>query len=528
LVLPRGVEQWTAAEATTSGDTIIVRLREVPMAEAAVPESILHYVVRTLETVILDDASAHNPFSADPYLRQQHHARSILCLPLINQAKLSGVLYLENNLTSHVFTPTRIGVLKLLVSQAAISLENTCLYRDLEEREAKIRRLVDANIMGICTWNLQGEIIEANETFLQILQYSREELLSGGLRWADLTPAEWRDRDEQAHAELKATGAIQPFEKEYFRKDGSRVPVLVGCAIFERSGNEGVAFVLDLSKQKQAEDERKRAEEALQKAQTELAHVTRVTTLGELTASIAHEINQPLAAVVNNASACLRWLAAQNLEEARQSASLVIADGHRAGEIIDRIRALAKKSPPHKDWLDLNETIGEVIAIAGSEVRRNRISLQTQLANDLPLILGDRVQLQQVILNLLINAIEAMAGAGEGPRKLWVTSEKVTEISAHGPRALRTSESKEDVLADKVLAEARFTHILTTVRDSGPGLDPKGLDHLFNAFYTTKPQGMGMGLAISRSIVEAHGGQLWAKTISPRGAIFQFTVPISL
>src|SRR5262249_31125010 len=198
LVLPRG-EQWTAVEATTSGDTVIVRLREVPMAEASVPESILHYVVRTLETVILDDASAHNPFSADPYLRQQHHARSILCLPLINQAKLSGVLYLENNLTSHVFTPTRIAVLKLLVSQAAISLENTCLYRDLEEREAKIRSLVDANIMGICTWDLQGEIIEANETFLHILQYSRQDLLSGGLRWADLTPSEWRDRDEQAH-----------------------------------------------------------------------------------------------------------------------------------------------------------------------------------------------------------------------------------------------------------------------------------------------------------------------------------------
>ena len=193
LILPRGVEQWIEAEATTSGDTIIVRLREASVAEAGVPESIVHYVVRTQESVILDDASAENPFSTDSYIRR-HHARSILCLPLINQAKLVGVLYLENNLTPYVFTPTRIAVLKLLASQAAISLENTRLYRDLEEREAKIRRLVDANIIGICIWNLEGEIIEANEAFLHMAEYSREDLVSGRVRWTDLTPAEWRER----------------------------------------------------------------------------------------------------------------------------------------------------------------------------------------------------------------------------------------------------------------------------------------------------------------------------------------------
>jgi predicted ATPase/signal transduction histidine kinase len=400
LILPRGVEQRIEAEATTSGETVIVRLGEKSVAESMVPESIIHYVARTRESVIVDDASAQNPFSADTYIRQQR-ARSVLCLPLINQAKLIGLLYLENNLTPNVFTPTRIAVLKLLAAQAAISLENTRLYRDLEEREAK-----------------------------------------------------------------------------------------------------------------------------LQKAQAELAHVTRVTTLGELIASIAHEINQPLAAVVNNASACLRWLAAQNLEEARQSASLVIADGHRAGEIISRIRALAKKAPPQKDWLDLNETIGEVIAIARGEMGRNRISVQTQLAKNLPLIPGDRIQLQQVILNLLINAIEAMSGAGEGPRELWVSSEKVTEMPARGPRSLQTGESEEDSIEDKALTEAQGTHVLIAVRDSGPGLDPQRLNLLFAAFYTTKPQGLGMGLAISRSIIEAHGGRLWAKANAPRGAVFQFTLPI--
>jgi PAS domain S-box-containing protein len=239
-------------------------------------------------------------------------------------------------------------VLKLLASQAAISLENTRLYRGLEEREAKIRRLVDANIIGIFMWNLEGEIIEANEAFLHMLRFSREDFISGRVRWTDLWPAEWRDRYERAVAEIKATRALQPFRKECLRKDGSRIPVMIGGAMFEESGSEGVAFVLDLSEQK-------RAEEALQEAQAELAHVTRVAALGELTASIAHEINEPLAAVVNNASACVRWLTAHNLEEARQSASLVIAAGHRAGEIISRIRALAKKAPPQKDWLDINE-----------------------------------------------------------------------------------------------------------------------------------------------------------------------------
>jgi PAS domain S-box-containing protein len=241
--------------------------------------------------------------------------------------------------------------------------------------------------------------------------------------------------------------------------------------------------------------ERKRTEDALRRAQADLTHVTRVATLGELTASIAHEINQPLAAVVNNASACLRWLAAHNLEEARRSAALIIADGHRAGEIINGIRALVNKAPPQKDWVNINETISEVIAMTRSEVQGNRIALKTQLSGELPVVLGDRIQLQQVILNLIINAIEAMSGAGD-------------------PRELEVGTGKDEAQGVRV-----------AVRDSGPGLDPDGLDHLFTAFYTTKPQGMGMGLAISRSIIEAHGGRLWASANPQRGATFQFTLP---
>jgi C4-dicarboxylate-specific signal transduction histidine kinase len=192
----------------------------------------------------------------------------------------------------------------------------------------------------------------------------------------------------------------------------------------------------------------------------------------------------------------LRWLTAQRLEEARQSAALVVADGHRAGDIIARIRALAKKAPPRKDWLDVNETIHEVIALAHSEVQRKGVALETQLSDDIPLILADRIQLQQVILNLMMNAIESMSGAGEGPRKLLVRS--------------GTDESQA---------------IVVSVQDSGPGFDRKSLDHLFDAFYTTKPHGLGMGLAISRSLVEAHRGRLWATANDTGGATFQFTLP---
>jgi PAS domain S-box-containing protein len=348
LILPQGAELRVEAEATTSGDTVTMHLRGASTVGAALADSIVHYVVRTHEIVILDDASAPNPFSGDTYIRR-HHARSILCLPLINQAKLIAVLYLENNLTPHVFTPTRIAVLKLLASQAAISLENTRLYRDLAEREAKIRRLVDANIIGIFMFNLEGEIIEANEAFFQMLRFSREDLISGGVHWTELTPAEWRDRDDRAVTEIQATGTFQPFQKEYFRKDGSRIPVMIGGAMFEESGSEGVAFVLDLSEQK-------RAEEALQQAQMELAHVTRVTTLGEMTASIAHEINQPLAAIVTNANAGLRWLASDSpdLEETRQAIRRIVRDGNRAGDVVSRIRTLFKKASPANERIDIN------------------------------------------------------------------------------------------------------------------------------------------------------------------------------
>ena len=500
LILRRGVKQWIEAEATTSGDTIIVRSGEASVAEATVPQSIIHYVLRTEESVILDDASVQNPFSTDDYIRQQH-ARSVLCLPLIKQARLIGVLYLENNLAPHVFTPARIAVLKLLASQAAISLENTYLYRDLEEREAKIRRLVDANIVGIFIWNLDGKIIGANEAFLHMVGYSRDDLASGRVRWTDLTPADWRDRDERAMVEVKATGTVQPYQKEYIRKDGSRVPVLLGAAFFERSENEGVAFVLDLSEQKRSEEALRRSEEAWQKAQAELAHVSRVATMGELTASIAHEINQPLGAIANNAQAGLRFLAtgSENLQDVKEALSDILKGADRVNGIIVRMRAMAKKAPPEMAQLNFKDIVADVLIYFQHELTRRHVEIELQLSKELPPVLADRVQLQQVLLNLVMNGVEAMNEVPEASRKIWVRAQP----SEHNGSPA----------------------VLISVQDSGRGLKQADADRLFETFYTTKSHGLGIGLAISRSIVEAHGGRLWLASTAGPGATFQFVLP---
>jgi PAS domain S-box-containing protein len=613
--------------------------------------------------------------------------------------------------------------------------------------ETKIQRLVEANVVGIVMWNLEGAITGANEAFLQMVQCGHEDIASGRLRWTDLTPPEWREHDERAVAALKATGIFQPFEKEYFRKDGSRVPVLLGGALLEERGDEGVAFVLDLTEQKREESahldsearyrvvvdtasdavvgindkgsivfanpatatifgydpteltgkpltllmpeymrelhksgferylatgerhrnwrgteltalrnsgeefpvevsfgeltrdgrktftgflrdisERKQAEQALRrsetlltesqrlsltgsfswkvateeitwseqlyriyeleigvpvtlelirtrvhpedvsliekmrmvdqaradrkdfewhyrllmpdhsvkylhavahairhrdgqveyvaaiqdvtarrmsedalaKARSELAEVARVTSLGALTASIAHEVNQPLSGIITNASTCLRMLNLDppNVDGARETARRTIRDGNRASEVITRLRALFSKKEATTDSVDLNGTTREVIALLLSELQSNRVVLRTELADDLPLLAGDRVQLQQVILNLVRNASDAMRGVDHRPRQLVV----------------KTERGAEDC-------------VRLTVQDAGVGFDPQAADRLFEAFYTTKADGMGIGLAISRSIIEAHSGRLWAARNDGPGATFAFSIP---
>jgi C4-dicarboxylate-specific signal transduction histidine kinase len=324
------------------------------------------------------------------------------------------------------------------------------------------------------------------------VRYDREDLASGRVRWTDLTPAEWRDYDERGVAELKATGIFQPFEKEYFRKDGSRVPVLLGGALFEGSGNEGVAFVLDLSDQK-------RSEEALGRARSELAHVTRVASLGALTASIAHEVNQPLSGIISNASACLRMLDADppNVAGACETVRRTIRDANRASEVITRLRALFSNRETSTEAVDLNEATREVIALSLSELQRNQVMVRTELTDDLPPVSGDRVQLQQVILNLLHNASEAMSAVHDRPRQL----------------VIRTAPDEGD-------------HVRLTVRDAGVGFE-HGLDKVFEGFYSTKSGGMGIGLSVSRSIIERHHGRLWATPNDGPGTTFAFSIPRS-
>ena len=615
----------------------------------------------------------------------------------------------------------------------------------LRESEAKIRRLVDSNIIGIFVWDFDGRILEANDEFLRMVSYGREDLVSGRIRWAELTPPDWRERNNARIEREKDSGRFEPFEKEFTRKDGSRVPILIGGATFEAGGSQGVAFVLDLTERKCAEqalrereaqlaearrelrqmidtipipvasysadarrdfvnaawkqytglsdeaalgtrwsvvahpddiaggdkmwhdafatgepwhteervrradgqyrwfaidrvaardengkiikwygtaydiedrkraeealresehklrqiidtipahvvryqpdgaadfmnktfsefvgpgvgfdnlssvvhpedypkrsrdwdthvataepydiemrlrradgvyrwhrsrrvplrdangaivnwygaghdiDDQKRAEEAYHEAQLELAHANRVATVGQLTASITHEVNQPITAAITYALAARRWLNAEppNLHEVDDALALIVKEGNRAGEVVGRIRALIKKAPARKDAVAINDAILEVIALTRTEAANNSVSVRTQLAEGLPPVQGDRVQLQQVLLNLILNAIEAMRDVEE-ERELLIGTR-------HQP--------------DGVSVE---------VRDSGPGFAPAALQRVFEAFYTTKPGGLGLGLSICRSIIEAHDGRLWASANVPRGASFQFALP---
>ncbi|HBO1226629.1 TPA: AAA family ATPase [Pseudomonas aeruginosa] len=494
LVLAEAGEPRIAAQATV-GDGAM-RLCNEPISAAALAETVLYQVLRTGESLCLEDAMADPGLTTDSYVRQ-HGARSILCMPLMNQAKLTGALYLENNLSAGVFSPARIAVLRLLASQAAISLENARLYRDAAEREAKIRRLVDANIIGIIVWSAGGKIAEANDAFLRMVGYERDDLLSGRVRWHDITPPESLALSRAHLATAMRTGRAQPFEKEYIRKDGSRVPVIVGLAAFEASLQEGVAFVLDLTERKQAEERVREGERRYREVQAELAHANRVATMGQLAASIAHEVNQPIAATVTNANAALRWLGAQppELGEISQVLGRIIKDANRAAEVLGRIRQLIRKTPPQKQLVDINAALREMIEFTRGEAAKSGAVVRVELTDGLPEVEGDRVELQQVMLNLIVNALEAMGGMPAGERHLLV----------------RTEREAEDVRV--------------RVSDSGPGFAEGNAELLFAPFYTTKATGMGMGLSICRSIIDSHGGRLWASANQPRGAVVQFSLP---
>ena len=371
------------------------------------------------------------------------------------------------------------------------------LYSDIAEREARIRRLVDSDIIGIVIWDLDGRLLDANDAFLRMLQYDREDL-QAGLRWFEMTPPEWQEVHAREEAEeLATTGKMQAREKEFFRKDGSRVPVLIGAACFEGESRQGVAFILDLTERKRAEAAQLRAEEALRQASDELAKATQAASLAELSASIAHEVNQPLAAIVANSHACHRWLSAEppNLERAKITAERIIRDANSAADVVSRIRAVFKQSTETGSSTTLGSAIAEALDLMAEEAGRRRVRIDTDIEDDLPLVALDRVQVQQVLINLMRNGIEAMESTPEA-RVLGLRVRLIGNV------------------------------VQTEISDLGRGVEFP--DRVFEPFFTTKEQGMGMGLAICRSIVESHGGRLWAESNEPHGAKFIFTLPVEV
>jgi len=443
--------------------------------------------MRTRDTVILEDASSQNLFSADPYLLQ-HRARSVLCLPLINQGNLIGGLYLKNNLAPRVLGPARIAVLKLLASQAAVSLEKTRLYQELQRSQLYLSEAQRLAHMG--SWALRPhheKLVHWSDELLRIFGFDQgtaptlEDILNR-VHPDDREKAQQRSRQQFSESYAEEYRVVLP--------DGTVKHLhVIGHPILDETGQlvEYIGTAIDIT-------ERKRAEGELQQARNALAHRQRVSMLGEVAASLAHEIRQPIGAARIDARVCMRALADDrlDLESAREAAARMVKDVMWADEIIKRTTALYKKGSTHRESVDVNAVIREMAVLLQQEAGASSIAIRTNLAERIPDVMADRVQLQQVFMNLMLNAIEAMKDTGGA---LTITS----QVSEEG-------------------------ELLISVSDTGVGLPTETRDQIFDSFVTTKPHGTGMGLAITRSIVESHGGRLWAIANAGPGATFLFTL----
>ena len=488
LILLRAGVPRIEAEATTGHGRVEITVRQAAITLPDLPESAMNYVIRTQEAVLLDDASADKVYSRDEYVWRKR-SKSILCLPIVKQAKLVGALYLENNLAPCVFTPDRVSVLRLLASQAAISLENAGLYSDLQRGEAFLADGQRISKTGSFGWSVSsGELYWSEETY-NIVECDRAAKPTLDLIFQLVHPD---DRDFVRQTLDHATKEKTDFDIEHrlLMPDGRVKHV----HIIGRAANAGnldfMGAVRDIT-------EGTRAEEALRQAQDDLARISRVTTMGELTASLAHELSQPISGAMTNANTCLRSLERDtpDLDAVRRAVTRIARDAQRASDVIGRIRSVFQRGALNREVIDVNEINRETVALLRNEAVRYNISVWTELAADLPQIVGDRVQLQQVAMNLIVNSIEAMKEV-DGLRELVIKSQR---------------------------AENEQVHV--SVSDTGIGFPPQLAERIFDPFFTTKPQGTGMGLRISRSIIESHSGRLWAVSSPGRGATFHLSLP---
>lgn len=505
LMLQRASELVPAARAQRVAGAVEVST-VVDTASSELPASILHVVASTRTSVLLHDARHSDDFGQDAYLCGRR-PRSVLCLPLLKQGELVGVLYLENRLTAGVFSRRRVALLELLASQAAIALENARLYAELVDENNERRRVESAlrdseailalgeqiSQTGSWHWNTATDELQWSQHLRRMLEFDAIDRNPTLDDLVALTHPDDRAYTIEQRTRGKSTNGGYTYEYRMLLPSGTIKHVLVTGQPDPAEGREHffVGTLVDVT-------ERRLAEEALRAAQAELAQAARMITLGEVAASIAHEVNQPLTAMVANANACLRWLADEKLNpaKAREMAGYVARDGLRAGEIIRSIRAQAKDKAMSMNDFDVNEALRDIFSIVANDLKRQRIVLDTQLDPALPLLLADRVQLRQVLMNLIRNGADAL-----GQRRGM----------ARCIRVVSRFEQPE--------------HIVVTVEDNGPGIEPALRERIFEPFFTTKEDGMGIGLSICRSIVSAHGGSLNMRAVKPHGSVFEMVLP---
>lgn len=510
LILLHGDTPFIEGEATFESGSVEIAVRHERLQPGDLLQAALQYALRTRKRVLFEDASSHPIHSADEYVKRRG-LRSVLCLPIIKHTQVIGALYLENSLVAHAFSAARVAVLEAIASQAAISLENAGLYAALQ-RENEERKRIEGEL-GLIFDNIPGLVVILSAPGAVEFENARtREYLGPALantgEWATNGIVHPEDIPRVFPMFGAGIESGAPFEYDVRLRHASgtyRWFQLRAHPLRDRSGSLTRWYVLltDIEDRRMAQQQLHSNAQRLREVQDELAHVTRVTTMGELAVSIAHEINQPITGVLLNANALLRSLSrmkdeSENLQQARERLNRIVRDSVRAGEIITRIRSLFRKAELTKETLDLNEAIREIIVLARNEIDKHTVALRLDLSGELPEILGDRVQLQQVMLNLILNAVDAMSAVHDRARELIISTRR------HGDQ-----------------------EVTVTVRDCGAGLAPGSAELIFTPFHTTKPGGLGMGLSISRSIVENHSGRLWVTAHDGPGASFHFVLPVA-